>query len=272
VLTASLPARAQKRGSIEVGAFAAYLNADNSLPIGNAVGIGARAGVNLMPYLLARGRHRTRIEKRRHVQPIHVCSSTTPPVSRAELFFGVGYVRNSYTGSYKADDSGVGGEFGLRHRVTNMVAIRLDGHADFIAERRQPLVPGQLQRQLGNWTRRECVTESLNATVSARTPRVLLGRSRSRYGFAGRSELKMSAMTSHFHRSAAVESPRTFHVFDGRPSRRGCKCHLIGTPHIREIGAAVNLDRRCREVTEGGNAAINARIAARPCTTPWFGA
>src|SRR6266404_3942408 len=44
--TAALPARAQKRGSFEVGGFAAYVNADNSLPVDNALGFGGRAGVN----------------------------------------------------------------------------------------------------------------------------------------------------------------------------------------------------------------------------------
>src|SRR5260370_1168931 len=127
-LIASLPARAQKRGSVEVGAFAAYLNADNSLPVGNAIGIGARAGVNLMPYLSLEADIAHASKSGATYQPIHVwLVYDIPPVSRAELFFGVGYVRNSYTGSYKADDSGGGGEFGLPDRVTNMVAIRPDG-------------------------------------------------------------------------------------------------------------------------------------------------
>lgn len=131
--TASLPARAQKSGSLEVGAFAAYLNADNSLPVGNAVGVGARAGVNLMPYLALEADIAHASKSGATYQPIHVwLVYDIPPVSRAELFFGVGYVRNSYTGSYKANDSGVGGEFGLRHRVTHIVAIRLDGHVDFM--------------------------------------------------------------------------------------------------------------------------------------------
>jgi hypothetical protein len=55
-----------------------------------------------------------------------------PPTSRAELFFGVGYVRNKYTGAYEAEDSGLGGMVGLRHRVNNSVAVRLDGRADFM--------------------------------------------------------------------------------------------------------------------------------------------
>ena len=132
-LTASLPARAQKRGSVEVGAFAAYLNTDNSLPVGNAVGVGVRAGVNLMPYLALEADIAHASKNGATYQPLHVwLLYDIPPVSRAELFFGVGYVRNSYSGSYKADDSGVGGELGLRHRIRNTVAIRLDGHVDFM--------------------------------------------------------------------------------------------------------------------------------------------
>src|SRR3989442_8776505 len=49
--TAAVPARAQKRGSLEIGAFAAYLNADNSLPLGNALGFGGRGGANPFPFL-----------------------------------------------------------------------------------------------------------------------------------------------------------------------------------------------------------------------------
>jgi hypothetical protein len=132
-LAASLPARAQKRGSVEVGAFAAYLNADNSLPVGNTVGFGARAGVNVMPYLSLEADIAHASKSGATYRPMHLwLVYDIPPVSRAELFFGVGYVRNSYSGSYKADDSGVAGEFGLRHRVSNMVALRLDGHADFM--------------------------------------------------------------------------------------------------------------------------------------------
>src|SRR5882762_7636016 len=48
---AAVPARAQKPGSFEIGAFAAYLNADNSLPVGNALGFGGRVGVNALRYL-----------------------------------------------------------------------------------------------------------------------------------------------------------------------------------------------------------------------------
>src|SRR5438093_13234289 len=44
--TAALPARAQKRGSFEIGGFASYLNADNSLPGDHALGFRRRVAVN----------------------------------------------------------------------------------------------------------------------------------------------------------------------------------------------------------------------------------
>ncbi|PYO91441.1 MAG: hypothetical protein DMD58_04355, partial [Gemmatimonadetes bacterium] len=55
-----------------------------------------------------------------------------PPTSRAELFAAVGYVKNSYTGAYKANDSGIGGQVGVRQRFGKMLAVRLDGHVDFM--------------------------------------------------------------------------------------------------------------------------------------------
>jgi hypothetical protein len=132
-LTAALPLRGQRRGSVEVGAFVAYLNADNSLPVGDGVGFGGRAGVNIMPYLSLEADIAQVSKNGNKYSPLHVwLVYDVPPVSRAELFFGVGYVRNSYSGSYDAHDSGVGGEIGIRHRIRNRVALRLDGHADFM--------------------------------------------------------------------------------------------------------------------------------------------
>ena len=66
-------------------------------------------------------------------QPLHVWAVyEVPPTSRAELFFGIGYVSNKYTGTYEAKDNGIGGIVGMRHRLNNSVALRLDGHADFM--------------------------------------------------------------------------------------------------------------------------------------------
>jgi outer membrane protein with beta-barrel domain len=130
---AAVPARAQKRGSVEVGAFTAYMNADNSLPVGNAIGFGGRVGVNAMPWLsfevdLAHASKNGATHSPLHVWLVY----NVPPTSRVELFAGVGYVHNKYSGSYVATDNGIGGLVGVRQRFGKMLAIRLDGHADFI--------------------------------------------------------------------------------------------------------------------------------------------
>ncbi len=133
VAFAALPAQAQKRGSVEVGAFTAYMNADNSLPVGNALGFGGRVGVNAMPWLsfeldIAHASKNGASHRPMHVWLVY----NVPPTSRAELFAGIGYVHNKYSGSYKASDNGVGGLVGVRQRFGKTLAVRLDGHADFI--------------------------------------------------------------------------------------------------------------------------------------------
>jgi hypothetical protein len=131
--SAVLPARAQKRGSFEIGGFAAYFNTDNSLAIGNALGFGGRVGVNALPYLAVELDVAHASKNGASYRPLHVwLVYDVPPVSRAEVFAGVGFVQNSYTGTYKAKDSGVAGQVGVRQRFGKMLAVRLDGHADFM--------------------------------------------------------------------------------------------------------------------------------------------
>src|SRR5260370_973060 len=130
---AAVPARAQKAGSFEIGAFAAYLNADNSLPVGNALGFGGRVGVNALRYLSVEVDIASASKNGAKYRPLHVwLVYNVPPTSRAELFAAVRYVKNSYTGSYKANDRGVGGPVGGRPRVGQMLARPPDGPCDFI--------------------------------------------------------------------------------------------------------------------------------------------
>jgi len=130
---AALPARAQKRGSFEVGAFAAYLNGDNSLPVGNALGFGARVGVNPFPFLAVELDFASASKNGAGYRPLHLwVVYDVPSTSLSEVFAGIGLVRNTYTGNYKANDSGVAGQVGMRHRFGKMLALRVDGHADFM--------------------------------------------------------------------------------------------------------------------------------------------
>jgi Outer membrane protein beta-barrel domain len=131
----ALPARAQKPGSVEIGAYTAYLNADNSLLVGNALGFGGRVGVNALPYLAIEVDIAHASKNGASYRPLHVwLVYDVPPVSRAEIFAGIGYVKNSYSGDYKADDSGIAGQVGVRHRFGKMLALRIDGHADFMPD------------------------------------------------------------------------------------------------------------------------------------------
>ena len=127
------PARAQRPGSFEVGAFAAYLNADNSLPVRNAVGFGARVGVHTSPFLSFELDVASASKDGVRHLPLHVwLVYDAPLVTRAEVFLGVGLVNNTYTGTYKGTDSGIGAQLGLRQRVGRRLAVRVDGHADFM--------------------------------------------------------------------------------------------------------------------------------------------
>ena len=131
--TSVLPVRAQKPGSFEVGAFVAYLNADNSLPMRNAVGFGGRVGVNTSPFLSLELDIASASKDGVRYRPLHVwLLYDAPLVARAEMFLGVGLVKNTYTGTYKGTDSGIAAQVGVRHRFGRMLAVRVDGHGDFI--------------------------------------------------------------------------------------------------------------------------------------------
>lgn len=161
------PAAAQRPGSVEVGAYGGYANYDNSLPLGNPFGtFGGRIGVHVLPVLsleadVARASNNDVTSSPLHVWLVY----NVPPVSRAEIFVGAGYVRNSYSGVYEADDSGVAGLVGFRHRVTDMVAIRVDGRADFIPS---PANDTHLSSFNGNWGINVGVSVLLNRPPATR--------------------------------------------------------------------------------------------------------
>src|SRR6266571_3859380 len=50
-LVLAVPVAAQRAGTIEVGGFARYVDFDNTLPMGDAMGVGGRVGVYLEPAL-----------------------------------------------------------------------------------------------------------------------------------------------------------------------------------------------------------------------------
>jgi hypothetical protein len=159
-LAATLPAAAQKPGSIELGGFLAYANTDNSLPVGNGIAFGGRAGVHVLPEIsLEVDVARASGNGATHT-PIHLwLLYNVPPQGRAEFLIGLGYVRNQYRGTYEANDNGVAALVGVRQPMRDMLAVRVDGHVDVMTN------PANKSHQIpvnGNWGLRVGLSVLLN--------------------------------------------------------------------------------------------------------------
>src|SRR5436189_6191706 len=75
-LVLAVPVAAQRAGTIEVGAFARYVDFDNTLPMGDDMDIGGRVGVYLEPALtlevdLARSSQRSVTYTPLHVRGVY---------------------------------------------------------------------------------------------------------------------------------------------------------------------------------------------------------
>src|SRR5437879_12051830 len=82
----ALPMAAQRAGTIEVGAFARYVDFDNTLPMGDDMDIGGRVGVYLEPALtlevdLARSSQSSVTYTPLHVRAVYNRSLSSPLVT-----------------------------------------------------------------------------------------------------------------------------------------------------------------------------------------------
>jgi hypothetical protein len=122
VCTMPCSAVAQRKGTIEIGAFARYLNYDNAIGLDNAAGVGGRVALYLGPTFaievdLARSPDHT---------PLHVRAAYEGPVSdRVEALVGFGFVRNWYGAPYHLGDGGISGLLGLRYRASQQLWLRI---------------------------------------------------------------------------------------------------------------------------------------------------
>ena len=154
-LAAALPLAAQRVGTVEVGAFARYTDFDNSLGLGNRVGVGGRGAVYVRPNL-ALELEVSRTSANRpggsvSYTPVHArVVGAFATGGRAEVLLGGGYVRNSYGRALAVSDGGVSVLLGLRYRVAERLWLRagLDADAMFSTDRR-PSNP--LPFYTGNW-------------------------------------------------------------------------------------------------------------------------
>jgi TonB-dependent SusC/RagA subfamily outer membrane receptor len=138
-LVHAVPAAAQRSGTVEVGAFGRYTAFDHSLALGNAAGVGGRLAVYVHPtFAVELDISRTSADgggsggSVTH-SPLHAWLVYSPPLSpRAVLLMGGGYVRNRYAAGSRATDRGLAGFVGVRYRLTDRLALRIDANEDFV--------------------------------------------------------------------------------------------------------------------------------------------
>jgi hypothetical protein len=123
----ALPLAAQRAGTVEIGAFARYTDFDNSLGLGNGIGVGARGAVYVRPNLALE----LDVSRSSGYTPVHArMVGAFATGSRAELLLGGGYVRNSYGAALGASDGGVSALLGMRYRMAERVWLRAGFEAD----------------------------------------------------------------------------------------------------------------------------------------------
>ncbi|HEU4698619.1 MAG TPA: outer membrane beta-barrel protein [Gemmatimonadales bacterium] len=144
-------ARAQDRGTIEVGALARYTKFDGDLELKNRVGFGGRLGLYISPAVLFdvdASYTKTRPDVAPTpagetlaatnpitAVPVHARLALGVPFSpRFTVLAGLGGVVNhmSVEGGTSSTDIGASALLGTRVHVTPNIAVRLDGTADWI--------------------------------------------------------------------------------------------------------------------------------------------
>src|SRR5207247_450208 len=118
-------------GTIEVGGFARYVDFDNTLPMGDDMGVGGRVGVYLEPALaleldLARSSQSSVTYTPLHLRAVYI-GAVSP---RLDALVGGGYVRNWYGAPYSAADQGLSLLLGLRYHLRSQVWLRLGADLD----------------------------------------------------------------------------------------------------------------------------------------------
>src|SRR2546430_6275578 len=128
-----VPAAARRAGTIEVGAFARYVDFDNTLPMGDDMDIGGRVGVYLEPALTLEGDLARSSQSSVTYTPLHVRAVYNGSVSsRIEALVGGGDVRHWYRAPYNAADQGLTMLLGMRFHVPDQLWLRLGAGLHFM--------------------------------------------------------------------------------------------------------------------------------------------
>ena len=137
LLLLTRPTLAQKAGTIELGGFGRFTDYDNSLVFTNKVGFGGRAGIFLPAHFSVEADYSSTSNDVSGTSvkytPLHVMLLYNYPLAESSVFVGGGYARNKYGyGSSDTTDTGLAMIVGVRYRIQQLVALRLDLNEDFI--------------------------------------------------------------------------------------------------------------------------------------------
>ncbi len=136
---AFVPAHAQRRGTLELGAFAHYSVYDTDIGLDDGTGFGGRLGWFFSDNWSIEadgGFVPTTIKATSadvdHV-PVHIRFMGNVVLgSRLALVLGGGYAYNSFSNGLSASENGIGGVAGLRIRMGNRFALRGEALADYM--------------------------------------------------------------------------------------------------------------------------------------------
>ena len=135
-LVAAAPATAQHRGTVEFGAFGSGTSWDNSLNMNSSFGAGARLGVFFTPRLSAEFEGGGGSASRDGLEDVNVGllagRVTYVPFKTSGVSFLLGVGAN-HTDTYFFESYGVDGLLGAKIRLSNSIALRLDGIQSWMA-------------------------------------------------------------------------------------------------------------------------------------------
>src|SRR5574341_204005 len=141
VAALALPAEAQRRSTIELGALARYSLYDDSVGLDDAVGPGGRLGwffadnwaiegdAGLIPAKTTVGA----VDVNNTFVHVHLVRALGLG-QRMALLLGGGWAYNSFSNGSSVSENGVGGLAGLRLRLGKRLALRADATADYMLD------------------------------------------------------------------------------------------------------------------------------------------
>jgi Outer membrane protein beta-barrel domain len=167
------PAPAQRRGAVELGAFARFTNFDNSLGMSSGMGAGGRAAV----FVWSGVAFELDVSRTSSDGPAGSGATYTPVHARlvgglgsrgrVQALLGGGYVHNAYGGSLDASDGGFSALVGVGYQVTNRVWLRMGVDLDVMFH---PSSDSRFTFYNGNWGLHFGVGTRLNEGGSALNP------------------------------------------------------------------------------------------------------